>query len=359
MNERFARLLFQRRNAIFPLVFAVLLAIRPPLAFTDPLARVMLIIGLASVVLGQSLRVLTIGLKYIKRGGKKGKFYADDLVTDGIFGHCRNPLYVGNILIGLGFLCVAGDPWCVGIGAVLVLWAYSLIVGGEERYLAAHFGEAYTAYCARVPRWGIKLRGIAGTLGSSRFDWVRVVNKEYGTLYTSVLFPTGLIAWKLYRTGGMETLRPWLIVLGAVAGVATLGYIAARVLKKTHRLDPPPAIPRTPEEELEAARKQIDAIDARLLKVLNRRADVVLSIFEIKREQRVARFDAGRTRAIIERLKSLNTGPLSDEQVERLFECVLEQNLRLGDSAPRTDGVQVEVVVKSRSAAQTEVAHVE
>lgn len=360
MNERLARILFKRRNAIFPLVFAALLIAFPATPLIDTLAKVMLGIGLTSVVIGQGLRVLTIGLKYIKRGGKKGKFYADDLVTDGIFAHCRNPLYVGNILIGIGFLFVAGNPWCVGIGAVLVLWAYSLIVGGEERYLAAHFGDAFTAYCSRVPRWGFKLRGIFDTLGSSRFDWVRVVNKEYGTLYTSVLFPVGLIAWKLYRTGGMEALRPWTIVLGGVAGVATAGYILARVLKKARRLEPPAATAAEPKDALAEARKQIDEIDARLLKQFNARAAVVLSIFEIKKSQAITKFDAGRTREIVDRLKSLNTGPLTDEQVEQLFEFILKQNLRLGEgsdegASPNT----IKVVVKSRGMVHGEVAHVD
>src|SRR5215210_5514497 len=64
------------------------------------------IIGLLITVSGQLIRGATIGLAYIIRGGKDGKVYADKLVTEGIFNHCRNPLYVGNILmlIGVGIL---------------------------------------------------------------------------------------------------------------------------------------------------------------------------------------------------------------------------------------------------------------
>ncbi len=65
-----------------------------------------IIIGLIITVSGQVIRGATIGLAYIIRGGKNKKVYAEDLVTTGIFAHCRNPLYVGNILMlaGVGVL---------------------------------------------------------------------------------------------------------------------------------------------------------------------------------------------------------------------------------------------------------------
>ena len=51
-----------------------------------------IIIGLFITITGQLIRGLTIGLAYIVRGGKEGKPYAEGLVTEGIFNHCRNPL---------------------------------------------------------------------------------------------------------------------------------------------------------------------------------------------------------------------------------------------------------------------------
>src|SRR6478752_4258237 len=65
-----------------------------------------LIIGLSVTIIGQLIRGVTIALAYIVRGGKDKKVHADDLVTEGFFNHCRNPLYVGNILmlVGVGIL---------------------------------------------------------------------------------------------------------------------------------------------------------------------------------------------------------------------------------------------------------------
>ncbi len=72
-------------------------------------------IGLIITSLGQLIRGLTIGLAYIVRGGKEGKPYAEGLVTEGIFTHCRNPLYVGNILMLLGVGILANSLVYVAI----------------------------------------------------------------------------------------------------------------------------------------------------------------------------------------------------------------------------------------------------
>src|SRR6478609_3933179 len=95
--------LFRNRNGIFPL-FYLMLFVPSWEVFTNPVTA--MIIGFSVTIIGQLIRIITIGLVYIIRGGKDRRVYAEDLVTTGIFSHCRNPLYVGNILIlvGLGIL---------------------------------------------------------------------------------------------------------------------------------------------------------------------------------------------------------------------------------------------------------------
>src|SRR3546814_8556347 len=51
--------------------------------------RYPLIIGLVVTVLGQLIRGVTIALAYIVRGGKDKKVYANTLVINGLFDHCR------------------------------------------------------------------------------------------------------------------------------------------------------------------------------------------------------------------------------------------------------------------------------
>lgn len=75
------------------------------------------------------------------------------LVTYGIFSWMRNPLYVGNFLIWIGFVIGSGVLWFIPIAAVLFALEYSLIVRYEEGVLESIFGDEYVAYKRRTPRW--------------------------------------------------------------------------------------------------------------------------------------------------------------------------------------------------------------
>ena len=103
---RIGNFFFKYRNWLFIILYFLLFIPSPHLfperVFGAAFFIWPLIIGLAVTFSGQIIRGATIGLAYIIRGGKEGKVYAEDLVTNGIFNHCRNPLYVGNILMLLG-----------------------------------------------------------------------------------------------------------------------------------------------------------------------------------------------------------------------------------------------------------------
>jgi protein-S-isoprenylcysteine O-methyltransferase Ste14 len=75
------------------------------------------------------------------------------LVTYGIFSWMRNPLYVGNFLIWIGFTVISGVLWFIPVAIVLFAVEYTLIVRYEEGVLESIFGEEYLRYKARTPRW--------------------------------------------------------------------------------------------------------------------------------------------------------------------------------------------------------------
>jgi hypothetical protein len=194
-----------------------------------------MVIGLAMIILGQGLRILAIGLSYIVRGGRMRRIYAENLVTDGLFSHSRNPLYVGNILIVIGFVFVSGNLTGLIVGSLAFLIIYRLIVHSEESFLSSKFGEPYAAFCADVPRWIPRFKGLQETIQNYQFDWPKVAVKEYGTIMTSLMVPLGLIAYKLNLANKLGEYQSLLIGL-AVLVLAAYGFV--RFLKKTGRLKP-------------------------------------------------------------------------------------------------------------------------
>ncbi len=98
-------------------------------------------IGILVSLLGQSLRVLVIGLVYITRGGQNRQVWANALVDTGMFAHSRNPLYLANLLLFLG-LAIVHNGWAMYLIVVpFFVFAYVCIVAAEEQYLYGRFGE--------------------------------------------------------------------------------------------------------------------------------------------------------------------------------------------------------------------------
>jgi protein-S-isoprenylcysteine O-methyltransferase Ste14 len=82
---------------------------------------------------------------------------ASALVTGGIFGWLRNPMYVGLTLFLVALSMALASDWMLVMTIAFVLVIHFGVVKREERYLEAKFGDAYRAYKARVPRYGIPL----------------------------------------------------------------------------------------------------------------------------------------------------------------------------------------------------------
>lgn len=81
-------------------------------------------------------------------GGRKNS----QLVTDGPFSICRNPLYLFSGVGILGIAIQSHQPWAALLLFIFILVVYSRTIRNEERHLAGRFGEAYSDYCRATPR---------------------------------------------------------------------------------------------------------------------------------------------------------------------------------------------------------------
>jgi protein-S-isoprenylcysteine O-methyltransferase Ste14 len=227
---------FKYRNWIFILFYAALFIPSWPLFSRARFGECYYIwpitIGLVVTILGQLIRGLTIGLAYIVRGGKEGKPYAEGLVTEGVFNHCRNPLYVGNILMLLGVGILANSLVYVAIVIPIFLFIYQAIVLAEENFLRGKFGPGFDQYCRKVNRWIPSLKGIGKTFASMHFNWRRWILKEHTTQFIWLI---GITLILLFNYPELTSDDDWLrnILTGLILGILLLIYILIRYLKKT------------------------------------------------------------------------------------------------------------------------------
>jgi len=176
--------LFRRRTSI-PLPLALALLLIP--GDTSAGTRLVFAGGAAIVAAGETLRlwaVRHIGVISRTRSERLGP-----LISSGPFGFVRNPLYLGNIALWVGFAVSAHLFWLVPIFIIVLSLEYHAIVRWEEELLAERRGDEYRAYAARVPRWlpllVVSRQSVVDSQQSvvdSRQSWRNTFFSERGTL---------------------------------------------------------------------------------------------------------------------------------------------------------------------------------
>ena len=172
--------LFRHRTWLPLPIVAVLMMVPSPGA-----SLIAVLAGAATVAIGETVRlwaVRHIGVISRTRSDRLGP-----LVRSGPFGLVRNPLYVGNLLLWIGFAISAGMLWFVPIILVVVGAEYHAIVRWEEGHLEERLGESYRTYKAEVGRWLPRKFQVTSLKSQVTFSWGETLFSERGTLIAIVL----------------------------------------------------------------------------------------------------------------------------------------------------------------------------
>jgi len=118
------------------------------------------IVGLIIVVLGMAFRICSAG--YLLGRHTVTEVQSDFLCTSGPFAYIRNPLYLGNFVVGIG-LCISLNEWyAYTIFIIEYACLYSIIIPYEGRFLQERFGNAYLEYKAHTGTFLPRLKGYKG-----------------------------------------------------------------------------------------------------------------------------------------------------------------------------------------------------
>ncbi len=223
---------FKYRNYLFPiLLLSMFLGRRPPSSYfgSEELEDIIDTIAILITLSGLAMRSAVIGFRYIKRGGLNKKVYAANLVTDGFFGVCRNPLYVGNMLVCEGLLLKHGDPVVFMLGSAFFIFVYQSIIAAEEFFLRREFGAAYAAYCQDVPRWRMRWSRLKNATEGMKFNLKRALVKDYSTITNTLI---ALIALEyLEEENNPLAAHEWQVFVAMVVAVLLVA-LSVRIAKK-------------------------------------------------------------------------------------------------------------------------------
>lgn len=126
-----------------------------PPGWGSPLPHGARIAAIAIAVTGLCLNLLP-KLTFGRQGTTVNPLHPErstQLVTTGPYRWTRNPMYLGQALLLLGWALWLGQPLALACVAAYALWIDRLQIPAEEHALRSRFGADYSAYLDRVRRW--------------------------------------------------------------------------------------------------------------------------------------------------------------------------------------------------------------
>jgi protein-S-isoprenylcysteine O-methyltransferase Ste14 len=167
--------------------------IRVPLGFAFAVLYVWLAKPtLNSMALGAMLVIPGILLRAVASGHVSKN---EQLATSGPYAYTRNPLYLGSLILAIGF-AVAARSWIIGVVMIVMFLAiYLPVIHGEEKFLRGRFPQ-FNDYANQVPRLLPRLTPASHGDGAFSWDLYRK-HREYNALLGAAAI-MGVLVAKLF-----------------------------------------------------------------------------------------------------------------------------------------------------------------
>jgi protein-S-isoprenylcysteine O-methyltransferase Ste14 len=139
------------------------------------------------ISIGEGIFISLVGLSV--RAWASGHLRKEKvLAVSGPYRYSRNPLYLGNFIIGIGIVVGARSWWVLGLFLAYFGVFYPLIIRREKDRMKQLFPEQYEEYKKRVPSFFPSLKKQRFPPGT-KFTWsLYQRNKEYRALIGALIF---------------------------------------------------------------------------------------------------------------------------------------------------------------------------
>jgi protein-S-isoprenylcysteine O-methyltransferase Ste14 len=145
--------------------------------------------NLYSLLAAFGLAIIGLALRTWACGNLKKE---KELATSGPYRYMRNPLYLGNLILGMAIVIAARSWLVLAFFLAYFLIFYPVLVKIERERMAELFPERYREYSAKVPLFFPSLRArIVSEKGRFNRELYNK-NKEYRALIGTILYWTAL-----------------------------------------------------------------------------------------------------------------------------------------------------------------------
>jgi protein-S-isoprenylcysteine O-methyltransferase Ste14 len=149
----------------------------------------------ASLLSGSLIVIAGLAIRAIASGQLKKN---EELAVSGPYSYTRNPLYLGSILIAIGFALAARSLWIWVLLVALFVFIYVPVIGSEEAFLRSRFSD-FDSYVRRVPRLLPRWSGQSLTANFSRELYLK--HREYNALIGAALMMLAIVVKMLEVRG--------------------------------------------------------------------------------------------------------------------------------------------------------------
>ena len=147
-----------------------------------------------SIAIGTLIAIPGILLRALASGHVKKN---EELTTSGPYAYTRNPLYLGSLIMSVGFAVAARSGWVLLVMALMFLVIYVPVIRAEEVFLRQKF-LSFEEYARRVPRLLPRLTPHApgATVFAGKLYWQ---HREYNAVLGTAAVMAILVAKLLWN----------------------------------------------------------------------------------------------------------------------------------------------------------------
>lgn len=154
MRDTLARFIFYTRGIYILLALVISMVLKYQMHHTTTLP--LFVAGLIIAFASQAFRMYAASFLWGRQAVTK--VGADFLCASGPYAYTRNPLYLGNLFVGIGASLAMNEWYAYVLFGLSWIFVYSFVIPLEEKFLQQKFGNAYREYAAHTGRVKPKLQ---------------------------------------------------------------------------------------------------------------------------------------------------------------------------------------------------------